>query len=344
MANPTLNFASIGLSSAKIYTTSSNEANNFLRVRVDYTSGQNTATVVDDIAGYLGSGSIEAGMYLRSSGEFSSPTKITNYNSGTKVITLDGTSDASATNQLTFITLPAGWVYVATASFSKLGGSTNNPPADFRDVTGSEDAEFQAGDLPWGIIGQLEATASAGTGLAGKYAQYTITRVTNRDNSTQISFYATASDTVPAFKEPTGYSLTYNQSYLLLSEISGSFMTVAGANDLSGGGQGLGLAAYQNVVASTIALLTSGSSGAGFPFTGSAEITGSLGVTGSVEALINSSENFLIKNATAPTQSLFQIDNTGVAVFRAREGGDGEPSAVLGGLYFTTESAFLGVD
>ena len=343
MANPTLNFSSISLASAKVYTTSSNTSNAFIRVRADFENGQNTATVVDDIATYLGSGSIEAGMYLRSPNEFSAPTKITNYNSGTKVITLDGTSAASETNQLTFITLPAGWVYVATASFSKLGGGTYNPPADFRDVTGSEDAEFQAGDLPWGIIGQLEATASAGTGLAGKYAQYTITRVTNREDATTISFYATASDTVSAFKEPTGYSLTYNQSYLLLSEISGSFMTVAGANDLSGGGQGLGLASYQNVVASTIALFASGSE-AGFPYTGSAQITGSLSVTGSSTISLTTNEKFLINNATAVTQSLFQVNNEGVVIFRAREGVDGVPTPVVGGMYFTTSSAYIGVN
>jgi len=344
MANPTLNFASINLSNAKVYTTSSNVANSFIRVRVNYLNGQNTATIVNDVSGFLGSGSIEEGMYLRSSGEFSSPTQITDYNAVTKEITLDGTSDASATDQLTFITLPAGWIYVATASFDKIGGSPANPPADFRDVTGSEDADFQAGDKPWGIIGQLATTSSAGTGLAGKYAQYTITRVTNRDNASQISFYATASDTVPAFEEPTGYSLTYNQTYLLLSEISGSFMTVAGANDLSGGGQGLGLAAYQNVVASALAALPTGSTGDSFPFTGSAEITGSLGVTGSSEFLINSSENFIIKNASSPTQSLFNINQDGVAVFRAREGVDGVPTAIVGGLYFTTSSAFIGID
>lgn len=195
-----------------------------------------------------------------------------------------------------------------------------------------------------GVIGQLATTSSITSGLAGKYAQYTITKITDRISSTQVNMFITASDTVNAFVEPTGYTLTTNQSTLLLSEISGSFMTIAGANDLSGGGQGLGLAAYQTVVASTIAALTSGSGGVSFPYTGSAEITGSLGVTGSIENLINSGENFLIKNATAPTQSLFQIDNDGVAVFRAREGVDGEPSAVLGGLYFTTESAYLGVD
>ena len=73
-------------------------------------------------------------------------------------------------------------------------------------------------------------------------------------------------------------------------------------------------------------------------------ITGSLGVTGSIDNLLASTENFLIKNASAPTQSLFKIDNEGVAVFRAREGGDGIPSAIVGGLYFNTSSAVIGVD
>ena len=122
-------------------------------------------------------------------------------------------------------------------------------------------------------------------------------------------------------------------------------MTIAGASDVGAGGQGLALAAYQTAVASVFSTLTVGYWGwDAFPYTGAAEITGSLGVTGSVETLLNSSENFLIKNAQAPTQSLFQIDEEGVAVFRAREGSDGAPSAVVGGLYFTTSSAFIGID
>ncbi len=92
MANPTLGFASIDLSSAKIYTTSSNLKNAFIRVGVDYTAGSNQATVNENKAGYLGSGSIAPGMMVRSSGEFSSPTRITAYNPGTKVITLESTS------------------------------------------------------------------------------------------------------------------------------------------------------------------------------------------------------------------------------------------------------------
>ena len=129
-----------------------------------------------------------------------------------------------------------------------------------------------------------------------------------------------------------------------ISSMENNLMTIAAAGD-AGTNQGYGLAAYQTAVGGQIAALTSASgAGSGFPFTGSAQITGSFAVTGSVDTLLNSSENFLIKNATAVTQSLFKIDNEGVAVFRAREGGDGTPTPIVGGLYFTTSSAFVGID
>ena len=345
MANPTLQFANIDLSPSTIYSTASGQ-NQFIRITADFTNGSTTVTNVDNnnFPSFFGTSSILPGMLLISSGEVAEPTVITSYNSNTNQIELASAAVASATGQMARIMPPAGMYFIESASFSKVGGNTDNPPRDFRDVTGSEDSEYQSGDLKWGVIGQLATTSSITTKLAGRYSQYTITKITDRIDNSTVNMFITASDTINAFIEPTGYALTTNQSALLLSEISGSFMTIVGANDLSAGGQGLGLAAYQTVVASTLAVLTSGSGGVSFPYTGSAEITGSLGVTGSVEALINSSENFLIKNATAPTQSLFQIDNDGVAVFRAREGGDGAPSAILGGLYFTTESAFLGVD
>lgn len=346
MAIPQLNFASIDLSSAKIYSTSSN-TNGFLRVRATYNAGSNEITVTDDVAGYFGSGSIEVGYRLRSPSEFSTPVVITQWDSGTKVITVDGGGGAaqSGTNQLTFIALPAGKIFIESASFAKVGGNSTNPPQNFNDVTGSLDANYDSDELPWGVAGILASTASANTGLTGMYGQYMLTSFERRNSSLEGNIFLSASGTIPAFKERVGYSLGSEQaqSALLLTERSGSFMTIASDGDISGN-QALGLAPYQTAVASTIAALTSGSGGAAFPYTGSAQITGSLGVTGSVDTLLNASENFLIKNATAPTQSLFKVDNEGVAVFRAREGVDGVPSAIVGGLYFTTSSAFIGID
>ena len=119
-------------------------------------------------------------------------------------------------------------------------------------------------------------------------------------------------------------------------------MTLASAADLNMP-QGFGVAAWNNSVASHLAHLTSGSEDP-FPYTGSAEITGSLEVTGSVDFLINSTETFKVSNTLSPTQSLFTINQEGVAIFRAREGSDGTPPVVPGAVYFTTESVFFGFD
>ena len=342
MALERLEFASIELGASTIYSTASN-ASTYIRVRVDYTLNSNTATVVDDVAGYFGSESIENGYRLRSPSEFSSPVEITNWNSGTKTLTLDGNSSQTATNQLTFISLPAGKIFIESASFAKVGGSTVNPPNNFNDVTGSNDSEYSSGDKEWGVVGLLASTSSINAGLSGMYGQYILSSFERRNSSTQANIFLTASDTIKSFQEEPGYTFVSEQGQgaLLLSEKSGSFLNIAGKDDISGN-QSLGLGSYQNIVAATLAQLTSGS--ASFPYTGSAQITGSLGVTGSSEILLNNNENFLIKNALAPTQSLFQVDDEGVALFRAREGSDGIPTPIVGGLYYTTSSAFIGVD
>jgi hypothetical protein len=157
-----------------------------------------------------------------------------------------------------------------------------------------------------------------------------------------MNFFASASDSLPSFIEGSGSQVSAGSGTLMVSQISNNLMTIAGASDVGGGGQGLALAAYQNSVAAVFGTLTSGSGGEAFPHTGSAQITGSLGVTGSSEILLNNTENFLIKNAVAPTQSLFQVDNEGIATFRVQPDGT-IPSAVEGGLYFTTASAYIGI-
>ena len=123
-------------------------------------------------------------------------------------------------------------------------------------------------------------------------------------------------------------------------------MNIFASANISGLSAGADVAAYQIALPQIIDHTGSdGGGAAAFPFTGSAGISGSIDMTGSFSTLLNSSENFLIKNALATTQSLFQIDNEGTAIFRARDGGVSDvPSAVVGGLYFSTSSAFIGVD
>ena len=342
MAYPTLQFARLSYSSADFFSDENN-VNSFIRINADTTNGSPIITNVgEQSGGAFTTAELKVGMTLVSSGEFASDVTITNLDLGNNQLTVSANATATAANQVMRVRPAKGMYFFESASFAKVG---TGEPSDLRDITGSEDAEYDTNDLKWGVVAALAETGSVTTTVVGLYGQYEITEIQSRISNTVMNFFATASDTLPSFIEESGSQVSAGSSVLMVSQISNNLMTIASAGDVGAGGQGLALAAYQNAVSSVFATLTSGSGGGdAFPYTGSAQITGSLGVTGSVETLLASNENFLIKNATAPTQSLFKVDDEGVAVFRAREGADGVPSAIVGGLYFTTSSAFLGVD
>ena len=342
MAYPTLEFARLSYTSGGLYSFENNQ-NAFIRINASTTSGSPIITnIAEQAGGAFTTAELMVGMVLVSGGEFSGDVTITALDLASNQLTVSANAIASADTQVMRIRPCKGMYFFSDAAFTKVG---SGEPTDLRDVTGSEDSEYLAADLKWGIVAPMAATGSVTSTVSGLYGQYEITQIQNRSGVTQMNFYATASDLLPSFIEASGSQVSAGSGTLMLSQISNNLMTIAGASDVGAGGQGLALAAYQNSVASVFGTLTSGSGGgAAFPHTGSAQITGSLGVTGSSEILLNNTENFLIKNAVAPTQSLFQIDDEGVAQFRAREGSDGIPTAVVGGLYYTTSSAFLGVD
>ena len=342
MAYPTLQFGRLTYGSADFFSDENNQ-NGFIRINADTTNGSPVITNVgEQSGGAFTTSELMVGMTLVSSGEFASEVTIISLDLGNNQLTVSANATATAQDQVMRVRPAKGMYFFESASFNKVG---TGEPSDLRDITGSEDANYDNNELKWGVVAPLAITGSPSTTVAGLYGQYEITQIQSRISNTQMNFFATASDSLPSFIEESGSQISAGSSTLMVSQISNNLMTIAGASDVGGGGQGLALAAYQNAVASVFSTLTSGSGGGdAFPHTGSAQITGSLGVTGSVETLLASNENFLIKNATAPTQSLFKVDDEGVAVFRAREGADGVPSAVVGGLYFTTSSAFLGVD
>ena len=341
MAYPTLQFARLSYGSADFYSNENNE-NAFIRINADTTSGSPIITNVGEQAGgAFTTTELKVGMTLVSSGEFASDPTIIALDLGSNQLTVSANATVSATDQVMRVRPSKGMYFFASASFNKVG---TGEPSDLRDITGSEDADYDTNELKWGIAAALAETGSASSTVVGLYGQYELTEITNRASVNEMNFFVTASDSLPTFIEASGSQISAGASVLMLSQISNNLMTIAGAADVGAGGQGLALAAYQNEVASVFGTLTSGSGGTAFPYSGSAQITGSLGLTGSSEILLNTSENFLIKNAQIPTQSLFQIDDEGVAQFRAREGSDGIPTAVVGGLYYTTSSAFLGVD
>ncbi len=339
MAQPLLKFGSIDLAPATIYSKTANR-DAFIQVRASYVQGTNTATVYEDRAGYFGSASIQVGYDIRSVGEVSNAVAITGWDPSTNIITFDGVAE-STNNGITRINLPEGMLFIESASFSKIGGNSLNPPNNFQDITGSLDPEYDSSDLKWGVIGQLASTSSITIPQTGMYSQYEITSFINRTGTTQANIFLTASTTVKSFIEPTGYSLASDAgiSSLLVSEIDDGLMSIAGANDISGN-QSLGLAAYQTAIASTIAPSVGGGSGAGFPFSGSAHITGSLNITGSSEFLKDPGSNsdfFLIKSASF---SSFKVNAQGVSIF-----GDYTytPTPVKGGMIYSGSSFYAGI-
>ena len=58
MANPNLQFASLDLSTATLYSTASNTTS-FIRITGDFINGQNTITNVTDVVGYYGTSSFQ---------------------------------------------------------------------------------------------------------------------------------------------------------------------------------------------------------------------------------------------------------------------------------------------
>ena len=342
MAYPTLEFARLSYNAADFFSDENN-ANGFIRINASTTNGSPIITnVAEQSGGAFTTSELMVGMVLVSGGEFPGDVTITALDLGSNQLTVSENATTSADTQVMRVRPAKGMYFFESASFAKVG---SGEPSDLRDITGSEDSEYLNSELKWGIVAPLAITGSPTSTVTGLYGQYEITQIQSRISTTEMNFFATASDLLPSFIEESGSQVSAGSGTLMVSQISNNLMTIAGAADVGAGGQGLALAAYQNAVASIFSTLTSGSGAVdAFPYTGSAQITGSLGVTGSSEILLNTSENFLIKNAQTPTQSLFQIDDEGVALFRAREGSDGTPGAVVGGMYFTTASAFLGVD
>jgi hypothetical protein len=334
MATPTINFASLGYDGSN--NLISNEQNiNDIRITGDFVSGNPTIQNCVVTLGPLEFSDLMVGMVIVASGKLSGDAIITDISGD--IITVNQNALANG-NSLGRIRPPKGQYLFVSASFTKVG---NGYPADARAITGSEDTDYDSNLPAWGIAAQLAYTGSTSTEIKGLYGQYKITKIIGRNNNVNINFFATASDTLPSFIEDAGAQITSNASSLLVSQIENNLITIVGASDLNASTQGLGLAGYQTAVASVFATLISSS--AVFPFTGSAAISGSIDMTGSFTTLLNTTENFIIKNVVTPTQSLFEIDDEGIAIFRVQPDGI-LPTPVVGGMYFTTSSAYIGFE
>ena len=344
MATKQLLFGSLSIGT--IFTNTIG-ANQFIRLNGNTTSGSPTITnVADNGASYFGVAELRVGMELIAGGSFNTKVTVQSITGASPNATVVVSSNAAATNEggLLRVDPGPGQIFIESGSLTFPSGQSD---INASSITGSDDSQYNAGDLEWGFAIPVALDGVPGTQRIGQFAQFEVSNVQSRpggDTGGEINLYLTASGG-NMNGLPTGmtYSSTTTQGaiYNIGSENKIGPMFLGQDASIN---NNFGFAAGQIMAGNTLDALTSGSGGGGaaFPFTGSAEISGSIDMTGSFSTLLNSSELFIIKSATAPTQSLFQIDSEGIATFRVQPDGT-IPSAVEGGLYFTTASAYIGV-
>lgn len=318
--------------------------NSFIRLRFDCTDSSRVLTNITAQSGYKGFELVRVGMILTASTQFPSGTIITAVDATT--ITVADLPAATGTNRLARIAPPKGMYFIESGSLEV----PSNQDLNQRSVTGSADSEYNALYNKWGIIAQLASTASSTTGIAGDFAQYEVTEVVDRQGSLDLSFYITSSNGV--LTEPVAKQPISNASAFALSQIgfSSSIATTFNAADI-GIAAGYGPAAFQIAAGRLIDKLTSGSASGSsgdstpaFPFSGSAQITGSLAVTGSTVFTLASSslDDVLLIKGNTPESGSITVNNQGI--LRMQWSGSTPPDAVEGGLYYSASAFYAGLE
>ena len=241
MAFPVLTFGSLEFNGTTGFYSNENQINGF--IRLNGTGSGTNVTGLASVSGYFDINYVKPGMVITSP---IGNTTVVTVDVGNNSLT---TADTVSGQGLLRIRPQKGLYFFESASFSKVG---TGEPNDLRDITGSDDSEYNTDYNKWGIVASLAVTGSRTTTVAGDYGQYQITEITDRISTSKMNFFASSSnDLGNNFIERSGSQISAGSQYMLVSEISSTngLMTLAGANDLAGGGQGLGLSAYNTSVA-----------------------------------------------------------------------------------------------
>lgn len=305
--------------------------NNFIRFTATYQSGNNTVTVTSENASYRSSAFIRKGMILRKTGlgfTDNLTTITSDINTGTNQFTIADAPDANLSTGTTVVRLNKGRSFIDSGSFVR---PNNYPNWNLTEVTGSSDSEYSAGDRKWAILTEMALTSSETSAVSSVYGVYEITEVTNRGSNTLASMFITSSAKHP---EPVAFTPFKTGTSVGITELT---LTSSVPQLFHGGDidvvEGLGFAGAQDQV---LEFLDKSNS---FPFSGSAQITGSLGVTGSAEIFKGqgNTDFFLIKSASF---SSLKFNNKGVAVFG---GFSTLPTAIEGGFAYSASNFYAGV-
>ena len=327
-------------------------------------------------AKYRGLSETLVGQTLVASTQFPSGTIITEVDIIGETVTVSSLPAAAGSNRLARVSPPKGQHFVASGSFTRPTSGVGTSDFDARtDLTGSHDTNFDPVNGRKMVMLAVQAkTTDASTQIDGSFALYEVSRVFERTNSSQASFYITSSVNGLFGEEADKQPWTFNNAIIYEVSDSSSLPPLIDGNTLSGfpaggyeyAGYNIALQEYYddlrvgiyhsssliegnadflNFTGSAVKSITTttingkdgvlieiegGGSADTFPYTGSAEITGSLGLTGSFQVESGSTKPFTI-NEDGTVQLFSHINSY-------------NPTAVLGGIYFTSQSVYFGLE
>jgi hypothetical protein len=306
---------------------------NFVVTTGDFTNGSNQFTIADDSLVRIG----QTLTYVNS--QFTGTVTITNV-SGT-TITVDQNANSNAGNGQTIgLNTADGSYLIESASFYDV-----NRVITVNDITGSNDNEYQSGDVVYSLLGR--AAKQNGAVIQGKYHKYIINEVLYRNIAIdEISFFIEWGE--DGTQAESGDKLfSANDQNLLISQLTNtaSLTPIFDKDIYPTLAIGSGFGGYQVELNSFFDTRGSGSGGVStdtFPYTGSAEITGSLGVTGSIIFTTDTGiteDILLIKGNTADNGSVKVTSN---GILQLAWSGSTAPTAIEGGIYYSSSAFYVG--
>ena len=227
------------IDNATIYA---NGSNSFIRVRFDADVASKTLSNVTDVSGYFGIGEIIPGQQLVASTQFPTGTTIVSVSIGSNEIEVADFPAASGTGRLGRVSPPKGQYFIDSGSLTV----PQNNPLNVFDITGSEDTYYDPSQNKFGVLLLQASTSSLSSTISGEFAQYEVSRVTDRQNSLQASFYVTSSATGILAEEPDKAAATGITSFAIVElSYSSSLATIFNQSVAGTPAGGYEVGAYQ---------------------------------------------------------------------------------------------------
>ena len=298
----------------------------------NFTNGSDQFTIADSFFAREG----QTLTYVDS--QFTGTVTITNVAGSTITVDQNANSNASS-GQTIGLNTPSGTYLFESASFVDPQGIKT-----VEDITGSQDSEFSAGDTSYHLIGQ--AANNIGNAIVGRFHLYNITEVLYRGESPpELSVFVEWGEDGSETSSGDQLLQTAGQDLPIVSLSVTNSIAPIYSTDLTDmiSSPGADVAGYQIALNSVIDKFITASIGEDtFPYTGSAIISGSLGVTGSAIFLTdagNTEDILLIKGNTSANGTI-RANSEGI--FQLRWSGSSEPTAIEGGMYYSASAFYIG--